>query len=160
MLLFISAFFLGGFLSSFDIISHAIFFEHWNQQDFSMVYLFSGGFGIILFSIYTILHKRVSYKDYVFRRSGTHVSDQFTGFAYFLEVQTKASSTRTDKTHFPFCRIWLCYGYCGGMYGSLFIHAKLQLPNYDSDCYGIYGSRVYIAISDQSGSQKKPDLQS
>ena len=66
ILLFISAFFLGGFICSYDIVSHAIFFERWSQQDFSMVYLFSGGFGIVLFSIYTFLHKRLSYKLFHF----------------------------------------------------------------------------------------------
>lgn len=65
-LLFFSAFFLGAFLSCFDITAHSIFFEHWEQQDFPLVYVFSGILGLLLFGLYTFLHKRLAYKFFYF----------------------------------------------------------------------------------------------
>jgi hypothetical protein len=66
ILLTLSAFVLGVFLCSFDIIAHAIFFSRWEQQDMALVYAFSGGVGIILFFIYSFLHKRISFKLFHF----------------------------------------------------------------------------------------------
>ena len=65
-LLILSAVFLGGFISTFDVVAHALFFEQWNQSDFSLVYLFGGGGGILFFGIYSLLHKRLSYKFFHF----------------------------------------------------------------------------------------------
>ncbi len=61
-LLFLSAFFLGAYLCIFDVTAHAIFFEDWNQEDMLLAYIFSGILGILLFFVYSLLHKRVSYK--------------------------------------------------------------------------------------------------
>lgn len=66
LFLFISAVLLGGFLGSFDVVSHAIFFEHWSQADFPIVYFLGGAFGLILFGIYAMLHKRLPYKVFHF----------------------------------------------------------------------------------------------
>ena len=69
VLLTLSAFVLGVFLCSFDIIAHAIFFSKWEQKDIALVYLFSGGMGLVLFFIYSFLHKRISFKLFHFLTS-------------------------------------------------------------------------------------------
>jgi ATP:ADP antiporter, AAA family len=61
-LLFFSAIVLGTYLCTFDIVAHTIFFEQWAQKDMIMAYLFSGVFGMLLFFMYSLLHKRVSFK--------------------------------------------------------------------------------------------------
>jgi AAA family ATP:ADP antiporter len=63
-LLLVSALFLGAFLSIFDIAAHLIFLQSWSQEDVLMAYVFSGIFGVILFFIYSFLHKRISYKRF------------------------------------------------------------------------------------------------
>lgn len=65
-LLFLSAFLLGAYLISFDVTAHTLFFQYWNQEDILLAYIFSGIFGIFLFFIYTILHKRISFKRFNF----------------------------------------------------------------------------------------------
>ncbi len=69
ILLTLSAFVLGVFLCTYDIIAHALFFEKWKQEDFALVYVFSGSLGIILFFIYSFLHKRISFKLFHFLTS-------------------------------------------------------------------------------------------
>ncbi len=69
LLLTLTAFVLGIFLCSYDIIAHALFFEKWEQKDIAMVYIFSGGLGIVLFFIYSFLHKRISFKLFHFLTS-------------------------------------------------------------------------------------------
>jgi ATP:ADP antiporter, AAA family len=65
-LLFLSALLLGAYLSIFDIVTHAIFFQSWNQEDMLKAYVISGVFGVFLFFIYTILHKRISFQRFYF----------------------------------------------------------------------------------------------
>ena len=69
LLLGLSAFVLGVFLCTYDIIAHTLFFEKWEQKDIPMVFVFSGGLGIILFYIYSFLHKRISFKLFHFLTS-------------------------------------------------------------------------------------------
>ncbi|MBN1952007.1 MAG: hypothetical protein JW801_12465 [Bacteroidales bacterium] len=71
--LLVSAILLGGVLGSFDIIAHTNYFEYWGKKDslmfrehFPLAYILGGTFGVILFGIYTVLHKRISYKSFHF----------------------------------------------------------------------------------------------
>ena len=66
LLLFISAILLGIFLSSFEMLMHAAFFKEWEQAYIPMVYLCSGGSGVIIFAIYIFLQKHLSYKLFYF----------------------------------------------------------------------------------------------
>lgn len=66
LLLTLSAFILGVFLCSYDLIAHAVFFEKWEQKDMAMVFVISGGLGIVLFFIYSFFHKRLSFKLFHF----------------------------------------------------------------------------------------------
>jgi AAA family ATP:ADP antiporter len=65
-LLFLSSILLGIYLGAFDIIAHTIFFEQWQQEDMILAYVFSGILGIFLFFIYSLLHKRLSFKVFNF----------------------------------------------------------------------------------------------
>ncbi len=65
-LLFIAAGFLGIFLSTFDISTHAIFLDQLNQQDLAMAYLASGVLGIVIFFVYSRAFKRLSVKVFNF----------------------------------------------------------------------------------------------
>ena len=69
ILITLSAFILGVFLCSYDIIAHALFFERWEQKDIPLVYAFSGGLGLVLFFIYSFFHKRISFKLFHFLTS-------------------------------------------------------------------------------------------
>ena len=62
LLLFLSAILLGGFLSTFDILCHSIFLANWQAEDITLAYIFSGALGMLLFGLYTYLHKRLHYK--------------------------------------------------------------------------------------------------
>jgi ATP:ADP antiporter, AAA family len=66
LLLFVSAGFLGIFLSTFDISSHAIFMDQLEQKDFAMAYFISGLFGCVLFYIYRNVFQRLSVKLFNF----------------------------------------------------------------------------------------------
>ncbi|MBN1598115.1 MAG: HEAT repeat domain-containing protein [Bacteroidales bacterium] len=64
--MFITSGILGVFLSTFDIVTHAIFLEKFNQNDLTLAYLFSGVLGIIMFFIYSQAFKRLSVKVFNF----------------------------------------------------------------------------------------------
>ena len=66
ILLALSSVMLGAFLCSYDLAAHALFFEKWKQEDLAMVYLISGVLGLILFFVYSFLHKRISFKIFHF----------------------------------------------------------------------------------------------
>jgi ATP:ADP antiporter, AAA family len=65
-LLFISAGFLGIFLSTFDIATHAMFLDKLNQKNLAMVYLVSGLLGFVLFFIYRNVFLRIPVKLFYF----------------------------------------------------------------------------------------------
>lgn len=56
----------GFFLSSFDVIVHAKFFENFGYKYLATTYIFSGGIGAILTFFYSILYKRISTKKFYF----------------------------------------------------------------------------------------------
>lgn len=64
ILLFISAGFLGAFLSSFDIVTHTIFLDVFHQKALAHAYLYSGLLGINIFYIYSLAFKRLAVKTF------------------------------------------------------------------------------------------------
>ncbi len=64
LLLFISAGFLGVFLSTFDILAHSVFLDIFHQKALAHAYLYSGLTGILLFYLYSLAFKRVAVKTF------------------------------------------------------------------------------------------------
>jgi AAA family ATP:ADP antiporter len=56
----------GFFLSSFDVIVHVKFFEHFGYKYLATTYIFSGATGIILTYLYSLLYKRLTIKKFFF----------------------------------------------------------------------------------------------
>jgi len=68
MLMFTSlqAFFIGGFSSLFSIGAHVLFLQTWQPSSIPLAYILSGTWGIILFSIYSILTSRIKLSVFSF----------------------------------------------------------------------------------------------
>lgn len=100
-MLTLSAFVLGIFLCTYDIIAHALFFEKWEQEDIAMAYIFSGSLGIILFFIYSFLHKRITFKLFHFLTSFLILLSAGFFIGFYFSVQGETSSFFMLVSMFP-----------------------------------------------------------
>lgn len=84
ILMFITAGFLGIFLSSFDIAAHAIFLDQLDQKDLALAYLASGILGMVIFSIYAQVFKRLKAKSFYFINSTIILAITLAYFYFYL----------------------------------------------------------------------------
>lgn len=62
----LQAFFIGGFSSLFSIGAHVLFLQSWQPSSIPLAYILSGAWGIILFSIYSMLTSRTKLAVFTF----------------------------------------------------------------------------------------------
>lgn len=60
----LQAIFIGFYLASFDISSHALFLDTFETDQIPFAFILSGLFGIVLMSIYTFFFSRVSFRSF------------------------------------------------------------------------------------------------
>ncbi len=92
LLLFLSSFFLGIFLCTFDIAAHSMFFKHWEQKDLALVFIFSGILGVIMFHIYSLAYKRISIKLFNFINLSIVLGSTLIYIAYFVPALTSKAA--------------------------------------------------------------------
>jgi ATP:ADP antiporter, AAA family len=98
ILLFISAGFLGIFLSTFDIATHSIFLDIFHQKALAYAYLYSGSLGILLFYIYSLSFKRLAVKTFNFINLAFILIITSTYFYTFLFYRSTRWSAFLDLT--------------------------------------------------------------
>ncbi|HJZ41088.1 MAG TPA: hypothetical protein VJ203_12025 [Bacteroidales bacterium] len=59
------AFFIGAFTSLFTIGTHVLFLQSWEPSNIPMAFIISGAFGLLLFTVYSLLSNRVPSKGYI-----------------------------------------------------------------------------------------------
>ena len=62
----LQAIFIGGFVALFTIGTHILFLQMWVPENIPQAFIISGVFGLIMFSAYSFLNSRISFRSFSF----------------------------------------------------------------------------------------------